>query len=199
MGPADGRVSRQRAAAAIARGARRSGYHGPMATSLVGLLLALALQAPSRRPDVVYVPMPDNLVTALLNMAQVTPHDVVYDLGSGDGRIPIAAARLFGARGVGIEIEPNLIRRSNEALARAGAADRVVFLNQDLFESDISRATVVTLFLNPGVNQRLMPKLLRELRPGTRIVSLNFDMGDTWPPDHTQDVDGLKMFMWTIR
>lgn len=170
----------------------------------------LARQTPNplRRPDVVYVPMPDNLVVALLNLAQVTARDVVYDLGSGDGRIPIAAAKLFGARAVGIEIEANLIRRSHDALdnelrrprgAAAGVADRVVFLHQDLFESDISRATVVTLFLNPGVNQKLMPKLQRELRPGTRVVSLNFDMGDLWPPDHTQDVDGLKMFLWTIR
>lgn len=154
---------------------------------------------PLRRPDVVYVPMPDNLVVALLNLAQVTPRDVVYDLGSGDGRIPIAAAKLFGARAVGIEIESNLVRRSQEALDKAGVADRVQFQHQDLFESDISRATVVTLFLNPGVNQKLMPKLQRELRPGTRVVSLNFDMGDLWPPDHTQDVDGLKMFLWTIR
>lgn len=172
-----------------------------MPGTVAALLVALVLQlpAPARRPDVVYVPMPDNLVMALLNLAQVTSRDVVYDLGSGDGRIPIAAATLFGARAVGIEIEPNLIRRSMDALAKAGVADRVVFLNEDLFESDISRATVVTLFLNPGVNQKVMPKLQRELKPGTRVVSLNFDMGDLWPPDHTQDVDGLKMFLWTIR
>lgn len=173
-----------------------------MPTGIASLLLAVALafQAPSsRRPDVVYVPMPDNLVTALLNMAQVTPHDVVYDLGSGDGRIPIAAARFFGARAVGIEIEPNLVRRSNDNLAKAGVADRVTFINADLFETDISKASVVTLFLNPGVNARLAPKLQHELRPGTRVVSLNFDMGDTWPPDLTQDVDGLRMYMWTIR
>lgn len=171
--------------------------------STVAVLIVLAAQpptpAPARRPDVPYVPMPDNLVMALLNMAQVTARDVVYDLGSGDGRIPIAAAKLFGARAIGIEIEPNLIRRSNDALAKSGVAERVTFLNQDLFESDISRATVVTLFLNPGVNQRLLPKLQRELRPGTRVVSLNFDMGDVWPADHVQDVDGLKMYLWTIR
>ena len=172
----------------------------PLAT--VALALALAVQAPapsSRRPDVVYVPMPDNLVTALLNLAQVTPHDFVYDLGSGDGRIPIAAARTFGARAIGIEIEPNLVRRSNDNLAKAGVGDRVRFINADLFESDISAATVVTLFLNPGVNAKLAPKLQHELRPGTRVVSLNFDMGDTWPPDLTQEVDGMRMFLWTIR
>jgi SAM-dependent methyltransferase len=171
--------------------------------AIAAVVIALTGQpltpAPPRRPDVPYVPMPDNLVMALLNLAQVTSRDVVYDLGSGDGRIPIAAARLFGARAVGIEIEPNLIRRSNEALEKAGVSGMVTFLNQDLFESDISRATVVTLFLNPGVNQRLLPKLQHELRPGTRVVSLNFDMGDVWPADHIQDVDGLKMYLWTIR
>ena len=172
-------------------------------TSLAALIVALAGQpptpAPPRRPDVPYVPMPDNLVMALLNMAQVTARDVVYDLGSGDGRIPIAAAKMFGARAVGIEIEPNLIRRSVEGLAKAGVGGLVTFLNQDLFDADISRATVVTLFLNPGVNQRLLPKLQHDLRPGTRVVSLNFDMGDVWPADHVQDVDGLKMYLWTIR
>ncbi len=171
--------------------------------SLAALIVTLTVQPstppPPRRPDVPYVPMPDNLVMALLSLAQVTPRDVVYDLGSGDGRIPIAAAKMFGARAIGIEIESNLIRRSNEALAKAGVGALVTFLNQDLFESDISRATVVTLFLNPGVNQRLMPKLQHELRPGTRVVSLNFDMGDIWPADHVQDVDGLKMYLWTIR
>lgn len=173
-----------------------------MTRGAVGLLVlfALGLQAPpARRPDVVYVPMPDNLVVAILNLAQVTSRDVVFDLGSGDGRIPIAAARLFGARAVGIEIEPNLVRRSLDAREKAGVGDRVRFLNEDLFTADISAATVVTLFLNPGVNQRLMPKLQQELRPGTRVVSLNFDMGDLWPPDYTQEVDGLRMFMWTIR
>lgn len=173
------------------------------------LLIVLAPQAgvpglpgappPSKRPDVPYVPMPDNLVTAILNMAQVTARDLVYDLGSGDGRIPIAAARLFGARAVGIELEPNLIRRSQDAVARSGLEGLVTFVHADLFEADISRATVVTLFLNPGVNRRLMPKLRTELKPGTRVVSLNFDMGENWPPDLSQEVNGLEMFMWTIR
>ena len=122
-----------------------------------------------------------------------------YDLGSGDGRIPIAAARMFGARGVGIEIEPNLVRRANDNLSRAGVGDRVVFLNQDLFEADISQATVVTLFLLPGVNQKLMPKLQRELRPGTRVVSLNFTMGEAWPADLAQEADGFTIYMWTIK
>jgi precorrin-6B methylase 2 len=176
-----------------------------MPAAVTAFVLALALTAlpaqapPPRRPDVVYQPTPDNLVSALLNMAQVTSRDVVYDLGSGDGRIPIAAARLFGARGVGIEIEPNLVRRSHDNAAKAGVADRVAFIAGDIFEADIRPATVVTLFLNPGVNAKLAPRLQSELRPGTRIVSLNFDMGELWPPDYAQEVDGLPMYMWIIR
>ena len=175
----------------------------PAAVSALLLAFALAVQPalapPPRRPDVVYQPTPDNLVSALLKMAQVTSRDVVYDLGSGDGRIPIAAAQLFGARGVGIEIEPNLVRRSNDNVAKAGVGGRVTFITGDIFEADIRPATVVTLFLNPGVNAKLAPRLQSELRPGTRIVSLNFDIGDLWPPDYTQEVDGLPMYMWIIR
>jgi tRNA1(Val) A37 N6-methylase TrmN6 len=143
--------------------------------------------------------MPESLVDALLNLAQVTSRDVVYDLGSGDGRIPIAAAVRFGARAVGVEIEPNLVRRANDARSRAGVGDRVRFINDDLFATDVSAATVVTLFLNPGVNQRLRPKLQRELRPGARVVSLAFDMGEAWPPDLSQEVDGQTIYSWTIR
>jgi cyclopropane fatty-acyl-phospholipid synthase-like methyltransferase len=131
----------------------------------------------------------------MLQLANVTPADVVYDLGSGDGRIPIAAATRFGARGVGVEIEPNLVRRANDNVAKAGVADRVVFLNQDLFEADLRPATVVTLFLLPWMNQKLLPKFQRELRPGTRIVSHHFTMGDAWAPDVTEDVDGLTIYL----
>jgi tRNA A58 N-methylase Trm61 len=166
---------------------------------LLLLLPATQQSTTLRRPDVLYVPTPDNVVLAMLNMAQVTRGDVVYDLGSGDGRIPIAAARMFGARGVGIEIDPALVRRANENLATSGVADRVVFLNQDLFDADLSQATVVTLFLLQGLNLKLLPKLQRELKPGARIVSHHFDMGDAWPPDLAQDVDGLTIYMWTIR
>lgn len=162
-------------------------------------LLALQIAPAPRRPDVIYVPTPDNVVLSILNLAQVTRTDVVYDLGSGDGRIPIAAARLFGARGVGIEIDPALVRRSVENAAKAGVGDRVAFRAQDLFEADIHDATVVTLFLLQGLNLKLAPKLQRELRPGTRIVSLNFTMGEAWPPDLTQDADGLTIYMWTVR
>ena len=167
---------------------------------------ALWLASPSARqltrlrpPDVRFVPTPDNVVEAMLNLAHVTSADIVYDLGSGDGRIPIAAAARYGARAVGIEIDPILVRQAEGNLAKAGVGDRVRFFNQDLFEANISAATVVTLFLLPRLNLELMPKLKRELRPGARIVSHQFHMGDQWPPDQSQDVNGLMIYLWTIR
>jgi SAM-dependent methyltransferase len=174
--------------------------------ALLALFIASCATAPSaagqifplRRPDVVYVPTPERVVHAMLRLAGVTPADVVYDLGSGDGRIPIAAAREFGARGVGIEIDPNRIRDAAARLARSGLASSVIFLNQDLFGADISTATVVTLFMSQGVNLKVMPKLKRELKPGARVVSLHYDMGDTWPPEESLDVDGLMIYLWTI-
>jgi cyclopropane fatty-acyl-phospholipid synthase-like methyltransferase len=152
-----------------------------------------------RAPDVKYVPTPQSAVEAMLELARVTADDIVYDLGSGDGRIPITAAKKYGARGVGIEIDRFYLRDAMDNLAKAGVADRVTFLNQDLFESDISPATVVTLFLLPRLNQQLIPKLKRELRPGTRVLSHQFDMGDQWPPEQTRDVNGLTIYLWTIR
>jgi SAM-dependent methyltransferase len=151
-----------------------------------------------RPPDVKYVPTPQSVVDAMLRLAKVTPADVVYDLGSGDGRIPITAAREFGARGVGIEIDPLPLREAYDNLKKAGLGNRVLFLNQDLFKADISEATVVTLFLMPKINERLIPKFRRELKPGTRIVSHKWDMGEAWPPEKTQDVDGLIIYLWTM-
>lgn len=158
-----------------------------------------AAQGRLRPPDVKYVPTPQSAVEAMLELAHVTANDVVYDLGSGDGRIPITAAKKYGARGVGIEIDSYYLRWAFDNLARAGVGDRVVFLNQDLFESDISPATVVTLFLLPRLNQQLIPKLKRELRPGARVASHQFDMGPEWPAEETRDVNGLTIYLWTIR
>ena len=157
-------------------------------------------QAPLREPDVIYVPTPDYVVEAMLKMANVTASDVVYDLGSGDGRIPITAAQKYGARAVGIDINPQRIKEANENLAKAGpdVADKVKFLNQDLFETDLSQATVITLYLLPSLNQKLMPKL-KQLKPGTRIVSHSFDMGTAWPPEKTEDVRGRVIYYWTIK
>ena len=132
----------------------------------LALLLAAATVAPQHRlrpPDVKYVPTPQSAVDAMLEPAHVTAADVVYDLGSGDGRIPITAAKTYGARGVGIEIDTFYLRDAIDNRAKAGVADRVTFVNQDLFEADISPATVVTLFLLPRLNQQLIPKLRREL------------------------------------
>ena len=146
-----------------------------------------------------FVASPDSVVDAMLELAHVTAADVVYDLGSGDGRIPIAAAQKYGARGVGIDIDPIRVREANDRLGKAGVGDRVRFVNQDLFEANIAEATVVTLFLLPRLNVRLLPKLKRELRPGARIVSHQFDMGDEWPPEETRDVEGLTIYLWTIK
>jgi tRNA A58 N-methylase Trm61 len=169
--------------------------------ALVGLLVATPAPAQFGRlrpPDVKFVPSPDSVVDAMLELAHVTAADVVYDLGSGDGRIPIAAAKRYGARGVGIEIDPLRIREANDNLRKSGVADRVVFLNQDLFDANISEATVVTLFLLPRLNLQLMPKLKRELRPGTRVVSHQFHFGDEWPPEQSEDVGGLMIYLWRI-
>ena len=153
--------------------------------------------APLRTPDVIFVPTPQEVVDAMLELAEVTASDVIYDLGSGDGRIPITAARTHGARGVGIDIDPQRIKEAMENLKTAGVADKVQFLNQDLFETDISEATVVTLYLLPSLNLKLLPKLNGELTPGTRVVSHAFDMGDI-TPEQTQNVNGRTIYLWTV-
>ena len=153
---------------------------------------------PLREPDVIFVPTPQNVVDAMLKMANVTASDVVYDLGSGDGRIPITAAQKYGARAVGIDINPERIKEANANLAKANVGDKVQFLNQDLFETDLSPATVITLYLLPSLNQKLIPKL-KQLKPGTRIVSHSFDMGTEWPPEKTEDVQGRMIYYWTIK
>jgi len=183
---------------------RRGEYSTPVNWCLAlvvatGIAAASGAQTRLRPPDVKYVPTPQSAVEAMLELAHVTANDVVYDLGSGDGRIPITAAQKYGARGVGIEIDSYYLRFAFDNLAKAGVANRVVFLNQDLFEADIRPATVVTLFLLPRLNQQLIPKLRRELRPGTRVVSHQFDMGEQWPADETRDVNGLTIYLWTIR
>ena len=147
------------------------------------------------KPDVIYKGTPYPTVNAMLEVARVKKGEVVYDLGSGDGRIVIAAAKRYGARGVGVEIDPKLIALSNENAKKAGVADRVRFVQQDLFAMDFKDADVVTLYLLPQLNRRLRPKMLRELRPGTRVVSHAFDMGD-WKPDKT--VRKYTVHYWVI-
>jgi predicted O-methyltransferase YrrM len=151
-----------------------------------------------RSPDVVYVPTPNEAVDAMLKVAKVGTNDVVYDLGSGDGRIPIMAVQKYHAsRAVGIDINPERIKEAEANLKAAGVGNRVRFLNEDLFEAKISDATVVTLYLLPSLNLKLLPKLLAELKPGTRIVSHAFDMG-SWKPAQTLNTGGSTVYFWTI-
>lgn len=157
-----------------------------------------AARAPSREPDVIYVPTPERVVDAMLNLAGVKEGDVLYDLGSGDGRIPIAAAQRFGVRGVGIDINPVRVREANANAESASVTDLVTFKEADLFEEDISEASVVTLYLLQSLNVKLRPKLLAELKPGTRIVSHAFDMADQWAPEQTQEIDGTRIYLWTV-
>jgi len=173
---------------------------------IVGTALAIVGTIPwgsaqQRAPDVPYVPTPYEVVEEMLKMARVTPEDVVYDLGCGDGRIVITAAQKYGARGVGVDIDPRRIQESRANAEKAGVTDRVRFIEGDLFQVDIREATVVTLYLLPDVNLRLRPKLLRELRPGTRIVSHDYDMGD-WEPDDVVKVPGPTyqhtLYYWVV-
>lgn len=166
-----------------------------------GLMLAQPQAAPAgqlRQPDVIYVPTPQEVVDAMLELAQVKSTDVIYDLGSGDGRIPITAAQKYGARGVGIDINPERTKEANDNLKKANVGDKVKFLTADLFETNISEATVITLYLLPTLNEKLRPKLFRELKPGTRVVSHAFSMGDAWPPEKTLNVNGRNVYFWTI-
>jgi precorrin-6B methylase 2 len=151
-----------------------------------------------RSPDVVFVPTPYEAVDAMLKVAKAGKDDVVYDLGSGDGRIPIMAVQKYNAtRAIGIDINPERIREAEANLKAANLGDRVRFLNEDLFEANIGDATVVTLYLLPSLNLKLIPKLLAELKPGTRIVSHAFDMG-TWKPEQTLNAGGSTVYFWTI-
>lgn len=150
-----------------------------------------------RVPDVIYVPTPQPVVDAMLDMAGVKRGDVLYDLGSGDGRIPITAAQRHRIRAVGIDIDPTRIAEANANARSAGVTNLVTFRNEDLFAADFREATVVTLYLLDSLNQKLRPKLFAELKPGTRIVSHAFSMGD-WKPEKERIVDGNKIYMWTI-
>lgn len=149
-----------------------------------------------RRPDVIFVPTRELVIEAMLNAAKVGPDDIVYDLGCGDGRIVVAAAKR-GAQAVGIDIDPQRIKEANENAAQHGVTAKVQFRQEDLFQADIREATVVTLYLLPSLNVKLRPRLMEMLRPGTRIVSHDFDMGD-WVPDQTIAVDGKTVYLWTI-
>lgn len=154
--------------------------------------------APLRGPDVIFVPTPPQVVDRMLEVARVGRGDVLYDPGCGDGRIVIEAAKRFGTRGVGIDIDPQRIAEAR-ANAKAARVDHLVqFRNADLFETDFSEATVVTLYLLPSLNVKLRPKLWKELRRGSRVVSHDFDMGD-WKPLQTHQIGNRTVYFWTIQ
>jgi SAM-dependent methyltransferase len=165
---------------------------------LMTVVLAGAQQPAAPTPDIHYVPTSGGVTDAMLKLAKVTPSDVVYDLGSGDGRIVIAAAKKYGARGVGIELDPELIKKATNNARKAGVADKVTFIQADLFKADFSDATVVTLYLSNSINQRLASILQRQLKPGARIVSHRFEMGD-WKPEADVRLEGTHVYLWTIR
>jgi SAM-dependent methyltransferase len=172
----------------------------------IALCLAMALagtampSAQVRKPDVVFIASSDAVVDAMLKIAKITRQDVVYDLGCGDGKIVIAAAQRYGARGVGVDIDPDRIREANQNAREAGVTSLVRFQLGDIFADDvrIGDASVVMLYLLPKLNERLRPKLWRELKPGTRVVSNSFDMGAAWRPEKTQQVEDTWIYFWTI-
>jgi SAM-dependent methyltransferase len=176
---------------------RRRFLAGLAAVSVAGFAGAAEQAAPLRGPDVIFVPTPNDIVDTMLRMAGVSGKDTVYDLGCGDGRIVITAAQKYGARGVGIDIDPERVKEATENTRKAGVADRVKIVRGDLFEADISPATVVTLYLLTDLNLKVRPKLLKELKPGTRVVSHAFGMGD-WKPEKTEDVGGTTVYLWRI-
>jgi SAM-dependent methyltransferase len=171
----------------------------PLACALATLLTAAltSAQLARRAPDVYYLPTPPAVVDAMLDLAGVGPTDVVYDLGSGDGRIVIRAAQKYGARGVGIEIDPALVAQATRNARQAFVGDRVRFFEGDVFEAEVSQATVVTLYLLTWMNERLQPKFRAELRPGARIVVHQFDLPG-WTPDRSAIAAGRRVTLWTM-
>lgn len=165
-----------------------------MLIMLIGIPVAYAQNEPQL--DVPYVPTKQAVVNAMLKMADVKAGDVLYDLGCGDGRIVVTAAKNHGATGMGFDINPERIAEANQNAKTAGVTDKVKFVTANLFDADLSEATVITLYLLPEVNLKLRPKLL-SLKPGTRIVSHAFDMGD-WKPEKSENVDGATIYFWTV-
>ena len=156
-----------------------------------------AAQVPSQYPDVIFVPTPQEVVDKMLELGRVGKGDILYDLGSGDGRIPVTAAKRFGIRAVGIDIDPERIAEANANAKKNGVADRVQFRQENLFNANFGEATVVTLYLLPDLNVKLRPRLWNELKPGTRIVSHQFDMAE-WRPEKQVELNGRTIYFWTI-
>jgi predicted RNA methylase len=172
---------------------RRSAYVLGFGT----LAVSVTAQPPSRPLDIHFTPTRQVIAEAMLDLAGARADDVVYDLGSGDGRLVILAAQRRGAQGVGVELQPSLVALSRQSAIDAGVADRVRFVEGDLRETDLAPATVVLLYLSTSLTRELTPKLLRELRPGARIVSHQFRLADR-PPDRTVTIEGAELFLWTV-
>jgi precorrin-6B methylase 2 len=173
-----------------------------LGATAAGLLPASSLLAqPAVAPslDVPFVPTPQEVVERMLTIAKVGKNDVLFDLGCGDGRIVVTAAKEHGARGTGIDLDPERIGEARKNAQQAGVTDRVTFKVADLFETDVSAASVVTLYLLPNVNTRLRPRLWKQLKVGSRVVSHAFDMGPEWPPEKTDSVEGRSIYYWTIK
>jgi len=166
--------------------------------NVVWTVLLAAILSGGQTPDIHFVPTSSGVIDAMLSLAHVTADDVVYDLGSGEGDIVIRAAERYGARGVGVEIDPQLVKRAKERARKRGVADKVTFIQGDLFKADISDATVVAIYLSNSINRRLAPKLMRELKPGARVVSHRFDMYD-WRPDQERNAGWRKIYLCTIK
>ncbi len=194
--------------ARVRHGSGLAGYHARQVIRISGAIcLALLLSsapAPQQPTLAPFIPSPEDVVDRMLAFARLTPDDVVYDLGSGDGRIPIAAAVKYGARGVGLDIDPRLVELSKANARAAGVEDRVEFRVQDILTADVSAATVVTLYLLSSSNEQLRPLLARQLRPGARIVSHAFSMGRSWPADGVEQFvsargDEVTLYLWRIK
>jgi SAM-dependent methyltransferase len=158
----------------------------------------MRMEKRKRLPELIYVPTPLNVVDKMLQVAKVTKDDYVFDLGSGDGRIPIMAAMRYGARGLGVEINPKLVAEARSNARQVGVSDRVKFRRQDLFQTSVREATVVALYLFVWANEKLRPRLVNELRPGSRIVAHDFPVGDDWKPDIEEDIDNRTVYLWYV-
>jgi len=177
--------------------------------ALSGLLILMAIAGPlvtmsvAQRAgegpslDVHFVPTPQPVVDKMLELAKVKKDDYIIDLGSGDGRIPITAAKKFGAHGMGVDLDPRRIQEANENAKREKVTDKVEFKQQNIYETDLSKANVITMYLLSSINLKMRPRILAEAKPGTRVVSHSFDMGD-WKPDKVEKVDGKTVYMWTV-
>ena len=177
---------------------RRQFLAGLGALGVAGFVGAAEQGAVLRGPDVIFVPTPNEVVDMMLKLSGVTKKDTVYDLGCGDGRIVVTAAQKYGARGVGIDIDPERVAEANENVKKGKVDKLVKIVRGDLFEADISEATVVTLYLLTDLNRKLRPKLWRDLRPGTRVVSHAFSMGDDWKPVRQESVGGTTVYLWHV-